>query len=60
RVSRAGFGVAPKRTFLLIPIAARISKTWEKSADPRRVRQHARRVRSPDFLFACVVVHDLV
>src|SRR6266516_7683234 len=36
RVSRAGFGVAPKRTFLLIPIPERIWKQWEKSANPRR------------------------
>jgi hypothetical protein len=50
RVSRAGFGFAPKRTFLLIPIAARICEQCEKFANPRRVRQHARRVRSRELL----------
>jgi hypothetical protein len=34
----------------LIPIAARTCKQCEKFANPGRVRQHASRVRSPEFL----------
>jgi hypothetical protein len=41
RVSRVGFGVSPKKSFLAAVI------TPEKSALTRRQRQHARRVRYP-------------
>jgi len=47
RVSRAGFGVSPKRTFLEMPFAI-VCAIPEKFAMARRHRQHARRVRYPD------------
>src|SRR5882724_430950 len=49
RVSRAGFGVAPKQSF---PVMLDFSNRNELRKSPRsrgRARQHARRVRSPKF-----------
>ena len=48
RVSRVGFGVAPKRTFLGRSIVAENYDDWQKFANPRRLRQHARRMRYPN------------
>ena len=61
RVSRAGFGVTPKQSFL----NARISisgNTEEKSGIAGRARQHPRRARypivfAPLFVFAQIVCH---
>ena len=44
RVSRAGFGLAPKRT---LPYRFLIRRS-EKFACARRTCQHARRVRDPE------------
>src|SRR5437762_1360553 len=47
RVTRAGFGVAPQRAFVVRRLANK--PCTRKSPRPRgRVRQHARRVRYPD------------
>jgi|ERR1043166_5934076 hypothetical protein len=47
RVSRAGFGVAPERTFLSSRRAAKTA-LQEKFANARGLRQHARRLRYPE------------
>ncbi|PYK34179.1 MAG: hypothetical protein DME54_09040 [Verrucomicrobia bacterium] len=47
RVSRAGFGVAPKQSFLWFRSAAKMSERKESSRSRGRARQHARRVRYP-------------
>jgi len=54
RVSRAGFGVAPKQSFLRATISD-IGIAHKKSAKARHRRQHARRVRYP-VRFAALVV----
>jgi hypothetical protein len=50
RVSRVGFGVALKRTFGVLSIVARNYNHWQKFANPRWLRQHARRMRYPNFI----------
>jgi hypothetical protein len=47
RVSRAGFGVAPKQAFLKTSIVGS-GMVAEKFATARHRRQHAPRVRSPE------------
>jgi len=49
RVSRAGFGVAPKRTFLAAaPGVSLFTIPLRKVREHGRTRQHARRVRYPE------------
>lgn len=47
RVSRVGFGVAPKQSFVRRGIARRCGLSEKKFAIAERARQHARRARSP-------------
>lgn len=47
RVSRVGFGVAPKQSFVRRGIARRCGLSEKKFAIAGRARQHARRARSP-------------
>jgi len=47
RVSRVGFGVAPKQSFVSRGIARRCGLSDKKFAVAGRARQHARRARSP-------------
>src|SRR5262245_42054973 len=46
RVSRAGFGAAPKQSFFLTAHRSELANPEEKFAIPRGARQHARRVRA--------------
>jgi hypothetical protein len=46
-VSRAGFGVAPKRTFSEMSLRQRVCEFEGKFANARGLRQHAGRVRYP-------------
>ncbi len=56
RVSRAGFGVAPKQSFFEQRLLSK--ECAGKSSRPRgRVRQHARRVRYPDALMTSANIH---
>jgi hypothetical protein len=55
RVSRAGFGVAPKQSFVGCRVASDFDANG-KFASAGRARQHARRVRYPDLHGEATVV----
>ena len=60
RVSRVGFGVAPKQSFVRRGVARRCGLPEKKFAIAERARQHARRARSPIIFAAALVVAPMV
>ena len=59
RVSRVGFGVAPKRSFLNATISG-IGIAQEKFAIPRRALRHPRRMRYPLACFSLAIAISIV
>jgi vitamin B12 transporter len=60
RVSRVGFGVAPKQSFVRADISRSSVVPEKKFAIARRARQHPKRARSPIIFAAALVVAPVV
>jgi hypothetical protein len=56
RASRAGFGVAPKQSFVCIAAALTQASPKKSSRSRGRDRRHARRVRSQIFRFSASTI----